>query len=204
MVSAGGEAPVMAIIETLSAAECRMRSVNAFTIGARVEFGLVIRGTPNMVLQGAVASITQNGQRFSYIVSLHATPLQAEAILRAVELARSRAATQAADVKTDNGLTRASVRVPVDVELRYTRSGASARTASVMNISTGGVYMNTGDDIPVGTVLELDIPLEGAQRIKVHGRIVAHQAATPNYNVAFYEMTSEARESIAQFIDHQS
>ncbi|MGB6986250.1 MAG: PilZ domain-containing protein [Candidatus Aquilonibacter sp.] len=108
------------------------------------------------------------------------------------------------EFKTDNGLTRASVRVAVDVELRYAQPGGPVRTARALNISTGGVHMNADDDIPVGAAIELDIPLGGAQRIKVHGRIVAHQASGPNYNVAFYEMTSEAHESIARFIEGQS
>lgn len=204
MVSAGGGSPVMAFIETLTATECRMRSVNVFPIGARVAFELAIHGTPSMVLQGTIGSIKQNGPRFSYVVSLHTTPLQAEAMLRAVERAGSRAGTQAADPKTDNGLTRASIRIAVDVELQYARPGGPARTARAVNISTGGIYMNAGEDIPIGAAIELDIPLGGAQRIKVHGRIVAHQRPIPNYNVAFYEMTSEAHESIARFIDRQS
>jgi hypothetical protein len=175
MVSAGGGSPVMAIIEALNASECKMRSVNAFAIGARVEFALTIHGRPSIALEGTIASIKQNGPRFLYVVSLRPTQLQRDAILRAVESAASRAATR--DVKTDNGLTRASVRIPVDIELRYTLAGG-----------------------PVGAALELDIPL-GAERVKVHGRVVAHQATTPNYNIAFYEITSETRERLAHFID---
>ncbi len=203
MVSAGGGSPVMAMIEHLSATECRMRSVNVFPIGARVAFELAVHGTPSIVLQGTIDSIKQNGPRFSYVVSLRTTPLQAEAMLQAIERAGSRPATQAPDLKTDNGLTRASVRVPVDLELRYARPGGTPGTARALNISTGGIHMNADDDIPVGTPLELDIPL-GAQHIKVHGRIVAHQGASPNYNVAFYEMTGEARENLARFIEGQS
>lgn len=203
MVAAGGESPVMAIIEDLSAAECRMRSVNVFAIGAHILFELAIHGTPTQVLQGTIAAIKQQGPRFSYVVSMHGTPAQAEAIRHAVELARSRAAGQAVDVKTDNGLTRASVRMPVDLELHYAQAGHMPRTARTLNISTGGLHMNADDDIAVGTALELDIAL-GAERVKVHGRVVAHQAPSPNYNVAFYEMTAEARERLARFIDGQS
>lgn len=203
MVKAAAGTPVMAIIENLNAAECRMRSVNAFAIGAHIAFDLAIHGTPTLALQGTISSSKQNGARFLYVVSLQGAASQAEAIRQAVELAHSRAARQAADVKTDNGLTRSSVRVPVDLELRYIRPGGASATARALNLSTGGIYMNAGDDIPVGTPVELEIPL-GAERIKVHGRIVSHQAASPNYNIAFYEMTGEARERIAAFIDRQS
>ncbi len=203
MVNVIGGSPVMAMIENLSAAECRMRSVNAFAIGAHVAFELAIHGTPTLALQGTIASIKQNGPRFSYVVSLHGTPAQTDAIRQTVELARSRATRQATDVKTDNGLTRASVRIPVDFELQYTRPDGTSRTARALNISTGGVHMNVADDIPVGTALQLDVPL-GSERVKVHGRVVAHQAASPNYNVAFYEMAGEARERIAAFIVRHS
>lgn len=203
MVGVDGRSPVMAMIENLSAAECRMRSVNVFAIGAHIAFELAIHGTPTLVLQGTIGSIKQNGPRFSYVVSLNGTAPQADAIRQAVELARKRVTRQTADIKTDTGLTRSSVRVPVDLELRYARPGGPPRTARALNISTGGIHMNADDDIPVGTQVELDIPL-GTQHIKVHGRIVAHQGASPNYNVAFYEMTGEAREHLARFIKGQS
>ena len=203
MANVTGGSPVMAMIENLSGTECRMRSVNVFAIGAHIAFELAVHGAPTLALQGTIASIKQNGPRFSYVVSLHGTPAQADAIRQTVELARSRAGRQTADVKTDNGLTRASVRIPVDFELQYTRPGGTSRTARALNISAGGIYMNVADDIPVGTALQLDVPL-GSERVRVHGRVVSHQAASPNYNVAFYEMTGEVRERIAAFIDRQS
>jgi hypothetical protein len=65
------------------------------------------------------------------------------------------------------------------------------------------VLMNCSDILPVGASLELKIPL-GSQTVTVNGRIVAHQQQSPNYNVAFYDITDEARDTIARFIESHS
>lgn len=201
MVSAGGgSSPVMAIVEYLSAHECRMRSVNPFGIGAIIDFSVAIHGAPTVPLRGTVVASKQNGARFSYVVSLQSSNAQADAIAKVTEVAQARKSAHAPDVATADGLTRASVRVPVDFEVRYARLGASPREARAINISTGGVHMNTPDDIPVGTSIDLEIPL-GDQPVRVRGRIVAHQEMSPNYNVAFFDLNAEARDIIARFIE---
>lgn len=200
MVSVDGSAPVMAIIEHAGDSECRMRSMNVFNVGDRLEFPFSVYGAPAIALSGTVVSRKQIGPRYVYVVSLQAAPPQAQAIVKATETARRRSTGPTPDVHTDNGLTRASVRIPIDAEVRYIRSGSPARSARATNISTGGVLIKTTDELPVGASLELEIPL-GAERISVHGRIVAHLHLTPNYNVAFYDMTNEARDTIARFIE---
>jgi len=200
MVSAEGKAPVMAIIEHASHDECRMRSVNLFEIGERLEFSLSVHGAPAVTLSGAVLGRKQNGPRYAYVVTMRTTPAQAEAITKAADVARDRVVPHGPDMPTGNGLTRASVRIPVDFEVRYTQLGSTARIARATNISTGGILMNTADELPVGAAIELDIPL-GSEHVAAHGRIVAHQQLSPNYNVAFYRITNEARDNIARFIE---
>jgi PilZ domain len=204
MVSDGtGAASVMAIIEHLSAAECRMRSVHGFTMGGHVEFNVSIHGAPTIPLRGKIVASKQNGARHAYVVALQSTGAQTEAIAKANDAARARAATHGPDIRADAGLTRESVRVPVDFELKYTQLGANARSARAINISTGGVHMNTTDTIAVGAAIEMEIPL-GSQSLHVRGRIVAHQEMSPNYNIAFYEITHEARENLARFIESKA
>jgi hypothetical protein len=199
MVNEGqGARSVMAIIEHLSAAECRMRSVHGFPIGAQLEFTLSVHGAPAVPLRGKIAASKQNGPRYAYVVALQNAGEHSEAIAKANDAARARATAQA-DVKSIEGLTRSSVRVPVDFPLRYKQLGAQARRAHAINISSGGVHMNTEDAIPVGAAIDLEIPLDGRQ-VNVRGRVVAHQDMSPNYNVAFFEVTNEAREFIARFI----
>lgn len=203
MVSIDGRAPVMAIIERAGESECRMRSMNVFDVGDRLEFPLSVHGAPTIALSGTVVSRTQIGPRYAYVLALRAAPTEAEAIVKATETARGHSTGHTPDVHTGNGLTRASVRIPIDVEVHYTQSGSPARSARATNISTGGVLMKTTDELPVGTSLELQIPL-GSERINAHGRIVAHLHMTPNYNVAFYHMTNEALDTIARFIDSRT
>jgi PilZ domain len=200
MVSVDGRAPVMAIIEQATQSECRMRSMNAFEAGDRLEFPLAVHGSPTLALSGIVLSREKIGPRYAYVLALEPEPVQAEALARVTQAAHTRSPGPTPDVHTGNGLTRASIRIPVDFEVSYMQSGSPARTARATNISTGGVLMKTTDELPVGASLELGILL-AHERVSVHGRVVAHQHGTPNYNVAFYHMTNEARDIIARFID---
>jgi hypothetical protein len=203
MVSTGGHAPVMAMIEHASQSECRMRSVNVFEVGERLEFSLSIHGAPPIPLAGTITSRKKNGPRYAYVLSMKTTPPQAEAIARATEIVRGRAVEHAPDVHTGNGLTRASVRVPIDFEMHYTHVGSPPSVARATNISTGGILMNTSDELPVGASIEMHLPL-GNEPIAVHGRIVAHQRQILSYNIAFYEISHEARDIIARFIDSRT
>jgi hypothetical protein len=197
MVSDGrGTSSVMAIIEHLSPSECRMRSVHGFPVGGQIEFTVSVHGAAPVPLRGEIAASKQNGARYAYVVVLQNATDHAEAIAKANGAARARAQ---AEVKSIEGLTRSSVRVPVDFMLRYKQLGLGARAAHAINLSTGGVHMNTDDEIPVGASIDLEIPL-GGQHVSVRGRIVAHQAMSPNYNVAFFEVTNEARENLARFV----
>jgi hypothetical protein len=199
MVSAGGSSPVMAIIEHLEAARCRMRSVNPFDIGAHVEFNAVIHGVAPIPLRGAIRSRTQKGPRYVYAVDLEFNPGIASAIEHAVDVAKTRTVRISTDVQTNNGLTRAAVRVPVDFVLRFTIDG-DRRAARATNISTGGILMNSGAELAVGSSLDLEFLLDDVP-VSVRGRIVAHQESTPNYNIAFYDVRENVRETLARFID---
>ncbi|MGC2128535.1 MAG: PilZ domain-containing protein [Candidatus Aquilonibacter sp.] len=203
MVSLGGNTPVMAIIEYASHSECRMRSMNVFNVGDRLEFPLAVHGTPTIALSGTVVNRKQIGPRYSYAIALLPAPTQTEAIVKATQTAHGRPPAPTPDVHTGNGLTRTSVRVPIDAEVGYTYSGSTARAAHATNISTGGVLMKTTDELPVGASLELHIPLN-AERVSVHGRIVAHQRESDSYNIAFYHMTNEAHDIIARFVDSKT
>lgn len=203
MIVAGGNAPVMAIIEYLSGTECRMRSVNDFPIGQHVTFSAALHGAPTLALEGTIVANQQKGARRAYVVSLKTSAGQVDAINRAIEAARSRHAAHVLDVHTGNGLTRSSVRIPVDFDVSYAQSGLGARIAHATNISAGGILMDTKEQLPVGASIEIEIPL-GSERAKVHGRVVAHQPMSPNYNIAFYEISDEARDTIARFISTQT
>lgn len=200
MIRADGSAPVMAIIEHVSAHECRLRSVNIFEVGERLDFTVSVHGAPTIALSGKVVSRKENGARHAYVLALATTLAQTEAIAKANDAGRHRVA-HAPDVHTENGLTRAALRIPVDFDVLYTLGGSVARIARATNVSIGGVLMNTTAELAVGAAIEMKFSLRD-ERVSVNGRIVAHQEMSPNYNVAFYEMSDEVRERIARFIDH--
>ena len=201
MVSTGGDGSVMAIIEQITAAECRMRSVTARAVGEIVEFAFAVPGAPQTHLRGKIVSFTQVGPRYVYKISLDTSAAQAEAISASLEVAKARAERQSHDTPTGNGLTRSSVRVPVDCALSYSKAGEVASgNARATNLSMGGILMNCADDLDVGGSYELRFSLEGV-RIAVHGRVVAHQERSPNYNIAFHDIGEETRSAITHFVE---
>jgi hypothetical protein len=202
MVHANGQPAVMCMIEQLHAHECRMRSVNDLPVGTHIDFTVAIHGVPNIPLQGTISTRVKNGARISYVVKLETTPAQADAIARANDVARSRAKSHAPDIQTEGALTRSNVRIPVDFEVRYTALDAT-RQARATNVSIGGILMNCNDEISVGTSVELAFALDGVM-VRVHGRVVAHQDASPNYNIAFYDIKAETRDQLARFVAHHA
>jgi hypothetical protein len=201
MVSTGGNSPVMAIIEQLDATRCRMRSVNSFAVGAILEFNAVIYGASPVPLRGTVVSRAQQGPRFTYVVALDtASAHAATAIDRAVDVARSRSHRGTTEVKTTNGLTRSSVRVPVDIALRYTTPDGRSHDGRATNLSTGGMLMNSSELLDVGVSIELHFLLEDAA-VSIQGRIVAHQESTPHYNIAFFDVRDLVKRALTEFVN---
>jgi PilZ domain len=200
MVSANGASPVMGIIEDLNPKVCRMRSINEFKAGDLLRFDFTLRGANRVQLSGHVVTATENGTRRSYAIALSES--DADAIVVALDAARRFATSRPTqDVHTANGLTRASARIPIDVELQYSIGGSPAQTARATNVSTGGILLNSTDNIPVGASLEVRFRLPGADHdITVHARVVAHQHESPNYNMAFFNIDPKVREELTAFV----
>jgi PilZ domain len=200
MISTGGDVSVVAIIEQITATECRLRSVTARAVGEIVEFAFAVPGASQTHLRGKIVSFTQVGPRYVFKISLDTSAAQAEAIAASLEVAKARAQRQSHDTPTGNGLTRSSVRVPVDCAVSYCKAGeVASRNARATNLSAGGILMNCADDLNVGGSYELRFSLDGV-RIAVHGRVVAHQERSPNYNIAFHDVGEETRAAITHFV----
>jgi hypothetical protein len=199
MLSAGGGALVMAIIEHLTATECRIRSVNPFEVGESAEFTVVIRGASPLPLRGTIATCRPSGPRKIYTIQLETSTIEGIAIGQAVKKVQTRVAAKSQDPPSDNGLTRASVRIPVDFALTYTQVGSGPRDAQATNISTGGMLMNCTDSLQIGLNIHLRFML-GQEVVSVRGRIVAHQSMSPNYNIAFYDVPAQTTDAIARYV----
>ena len=204
MVSSNGTAPTMAIIEELTMTHARMRSITAFETGSEVEFDVTARGVPKLHLRGRITSGVKNGARYLYTVMLADVSSQAMNLSVAIDAANRHAGESAHGFSSSAppGLTRSSVRVPIDMPLRYHTGDSVMRSGRATNISTGGILLNSDDDLAVGTTIEMRFALPRSTReLVVSGRIVAHQRPTPNYNMAFFNIDPAARDEIARYVE---
>jgi uncharacterized protein (TIGR02266 family) len=194
-------APVMGIIEEVTSTQIRLRSMSTFKEGDTLSFDLTLRGAPKTPLKGRITSAGISGTRKIYVISLKELAQEKQrALTDALDAAKSFHGRTHHDGEQLGGLTRSSVRVPVDMDVRFTHDGATDSGRST-NISTGGILMNFGKSIPIGTSVEVMFTLPGQSReLQAHARIVAHQQQTPNYNVAFHSIDEAVRAAIAQFV----
>lgn len=204
MVSVNGAATVMAIIEELTHETCRLRSINSFDIGDTLAFDFTLRGAHMLNLEGKIVSSTLNGTRRSYTIVLHRS--DETAVIAALDAAaRFSVAHPIRDVHTDNGLTRTSARIPLDVPVHYTVLGSSAKIGRAINVSSGGIQLNSSDDIAVGSAVELRFTLPGGtHELSMQARVVAHQHESPNYNMAFFGLSQDVRSALEAFVNAHS
>jgi uncharacterized protein (TIGR02266 family) len=68
---------------------------------------------------------------------------------------------------------RAFERIPVHLEVRY-EDGAALASSIITSISGGGVHIKTSRPLPIGTMVMLEISLEGEaiQPVRMAGRVV--------------------------------
>lgn len=204
MMTVNGASPVMAIVEDLTTTMCRLRSMSSFDVGDTAAFEFTLRGAPKLPLAGRIASISVNGPRRTYTIAFDARDHhQTDRIAVVLDMARRFAESHHHDVQVaaPAGLIRSSVRIVHETDVRYRSGDAAARSARMTNISSGGILMNSSDDIPVGTSVELRFSLPNAvDPIVVHARVVAHQTLSPNYNMAFFQINEATRQTIEAFV----
>ncbi len=204
MLSAEGREPVMAIVEEVTLRACRLRSLGEFALGETVSFDCTLRGAPKVPLTGRISSSAENGVRRSYTITFDDLDgRQADRIAMALDMARRFADAHHVEHHSGTALTRSSPRISIDTEIIYMSDAHERRIGRATNVSTGGVLMNAADaDVPVGAALELRFTLPGrTNEIRVHARVVAHQAQSPNYNIAFYQVPEDARVELESFVN---
>ena len=194
-------APVMGIIEEVTSTQVRLRSMSAFVEGDKLEFDLTLRGAPKTHLVGRITSAAQSGTRKVYVLSLKdLAPEQQRVISTAATTAKEHGHANH-DGEQLGGLTRSSVRVPVNMDVRFTLNGGAEQIGRATDISTGGILLNFTSDIPVGAAVDLHFRLPGGDREHhAHARVVAHQQQSPNYNMAFHSIDESVRTAIAFYV----
>lgn len=205
MLRVDGKPPAMAIIETLSPTECRLRSVAILELDTHVECDFSVQGAAKVVVRGRVALRTQHGARNSYRIALDSMSLKEKSDLgEAAQAAVRHAATRlVADVPSAHGLTRASVRVPVDMAVTYRNERNESHRGKATNLSAGGMFFRTDEPLDIGASLQLAFVLASSE-VGVHGRIVAHHQSADgsfDYNIAFHGMEPGTRDAISAYVD---
>ncbi len=194
-------APVMGIIEEVTSTQVRLRSMSTFAEGDKLEFDLTLRGSPKQHLSGRIASAGQSGTRKVYVLSLKDLPQEQQHALGTAAMAAKAHVQANQDGQPTGGLTRSSVRVPVDMEVRFKLDGGAEQIGRATDISTGGILLNFQTNIPVGTAVDLAFRLPGGDRdYNATARVVAHQQQSPNYNMAFYSIDESVRAAIFAFV----
>lgn len=206
MIKSAAREPAMAILETLSGTDCRFRSIVGFELGEAVEFDLALHGAPRIVVRGRVTSRVESGPRTICAVAIDASQSDVAAdILEAAEMALRQARSRSLnDVPTGNGLTRASVRVAVTMDVEYSVSGGTVRRAAATNVSTGGMLMRANADLAVGASLDVAFKLPGtSDALRLRARIVATQpdGDLRRYNVAFHSLDAASVRAIERFVE---
>ncbi|MBV8490307.1 MAG: PilZ domain-containing protein [Candidatus Eremiobacteraeota bacterium] len=161
-ISGRGIAPANAVIEHLTAHECRLRTVVFFDNGEHVEFDFV--GTDNVCIRarGRVAARVSKGPRFIYKLRLDRMEgHETDALARQIAQLHRKQTTErwhrrSLDaLPTTDALARSSPRVPAGFALQYRTARENPKPGRACDVSYGGLSMTCRDALIPGEMLEL-------------------------------------------------
>jgi len=165
-VSTRGIAPANCVIEHLTPAECRFRTVVLFEYGDVVEFPFAAAAGQKAVARGTVVARAQSGPRFIYRVRLDKmSPKEIDELARAMNANYQRQAQmrnkEAAirNLPTTERLTRTTVRVVSQFPIIYRTPKEDYRQAKAGDVSAGGMLMICNEALVEGEPVELKFSL---------------------------------------------
>lgn len=165
-VSTRGIAPANCVIEHLTAAECRFRTVVLFEFGEVVEFPFQASNGQRAVARGTVVARGQSGPRFIYRVRLDKMSTQeVDELARTMNANYQRQAQARAheatirNLPTTERLTRSTVRVVSQFPLIYRTPKEDYRQARAGDVSAGGLLMICNEALVEGEPIELKFTL---------------------------------------------
>jgi hypothetical protein len=204
-VSARGIAPANAVVEYLTASECRFRTVVFFDHADVVEFEFGIG--PSLRVRGSVISRTAKGPRFEYRMRLDrmsAKEIDALAFSitqnhrrQSIAPTNRRAIQQ---LPTTERLTRESVRVLAQFPMLYRTAKEDFKPAKAGDVSAGGMLMTCGVALVEGMPLELRFTLPSdvlkiypEETVAIDIRTSTVSRSRPDPRRSFEEMAIGAR-----------
>ena len=165
-VSTRGIAPANCVIEHLTAAECRFRTVVLFEYGDVVEFPFSAAGGQRAIARGTVVARTQSGPRFIYRVRLDKmSPQEVDELARTMNANYQRQAQARSNeaairkLPTTERLTRTTVRVVTQFAIIYRTPKEEYRQARAGDVSAGGLLMICNEALVEGEPVELKFTL---------------------------------------------
>jgi hypothetical protein len=165
-VSARGIAPANAVVEHLTAAECRFRTVVYFDPGDVIEFAFGFSQESKVAVRGKVVTRTSKGPRFIYQMRLEGMPgpdldrlarTLAECYRRQALTRRHEAMVR--NLPTTERLTRSDVRVLARFPMIYRTPKENPRDATAGDVSAGGMLMFCKEALVEGEPVELRFTL---------------------------------------------
>ena len=203
-----GASAAGAIIEYISASECRLRTVVFFDRGEAVEFDIDVPGGRRFTALGHVADRTSKPPRFVYRVRFdRMSGREIDELARAVAemhrlQARGRSHRRAIEnLPTTDGLVRANPRVVTHFPIFYRGARERIKAGKAGDVSAGGLSITCSDAFLPGEVLELrftlptdvlDVHPEETAVLDIRNRSVVRQVRC-DLRRAFEEMTLRGR-----------
>jgi hypothetical protein len=197
-----------AVIEHISATECRLRSVMFFEQGSVLSFDFVISGKTVVHLHGRVVARASNGPRFNYRLMLdRTTPQETDELARMLAQAHQRKAKARsleraiASIPTTDGPARKSLRVMTKFPVQYRSAKEDFREGKALDVSSGGLALECDVALVAGMTIELKFTLpsdvlsvypEQTQVLDLKNRTV-RQIARPDLCEEFEEIECRAR-----------
>jgi hypothetical protein len=206
-VSARGIAPANAVIERLTASECRFRTVVFFEHGEVIEVPFTTRQHVRVLARGTVVSRTQNGPRFVYTLRLdRMSGGEVDELARTMaESYRRQALSRSHEeavrkLPTTERLSRTSVRVVTEFPVVYRTPKEAYRDARAGDVSSGGMLLVCKEALVEGEPLELrfTLPSDALKALPEETAVIDGRrgTATPvrdDLRRPFEEMTVGAR-----------
>ena len=211
-ITARGIAPVNAIIERLTATQCRLRAVVLLNHHQVLEFEVNLPGEAPVTVRARVVSCTSKPPRFIYTVSLEDThERKLDGLARSLNAIHRR--------ERSGGLTRETLRRPAEFAVNYRTTNARAGIGTAMNVSIGGMQIHCCDPLVDGELIQVRFTLPADvldaspdetavlfpkpfQEIEVRAHVVYHEPlgkATYEYGLKFADLDRIGCEEIARY-----
>ena len=209
-ISARGVRCAPAILESLTQAECRMRSLVLLDLKAAVQFDIPTSGRSPLELNGQITSRISSGPYYAYTVGLIPMPqLELATLARAIErLAHPKVETRNETARFASAATELPPRgsaPPTLFSVFYRSDGRGPRVARATRVASSGMVMTCKDVFRQGECIEVRFALPGDatyREVTLRAKIVCSQSAgidTYDYGLAFLNIDPAAREQIARY-----